>query len=371
MDRCHSIPDGVGTNNEWPEHKDWGHKLLQHSKCAALKPTNLFCCSNVYVCTYMYLSPSIKSKAAPETLCTNLIQLENAQLHRPSTGISLRKGPKRPLKPLHQLREAQRMPNFMSFPTKAPSSTNSEAPQKPMLRLPTEIRLKVYEYLLYEEVQPTSCKYPRNILKQIREEAFPVYLSCNNIIFDSSRAACTWLEHISPYLSKQSQPLHLTFDLRQDYYHPVGRNNAREADRKRLFRLLATARAKLDLTIKTDVPLVGEMNRCGALDLMHGFASASSTRAPAPAVNSRCENHKYLHQLTQIVASAVSVAERQATELRPLLDLFTSACPTGCEHLVNGAWNSKSSIHIDVGGVRCGRSECEVTNCLICFATHL
>lgn len=296
--------------------------------------------------------------------------------------------PKQRQKPLHQLREAPRMPNLMSLPTEVPSSTNSKAPQKPMqhlhtaqgmpifMRLATEIRLMVYEYLLPEEVQPTTCKYPRNIPKQIREEAFPVYLSSNNIIFDSSRAACRWLEHISPYLSKQNQPLHLTFDLRYDYSHgshPVAKKNTRKADQKRFFRLLATARAKLDLTIKAGGHLIGEMSKCGALTLMHGFASATST--PAPAVNSRCEAHRHLHEFPhhpydrRTVADAVAVAERRVTAIRPLLDRFTSACPTGCEHLANGGENSESSIHIDVRGVRCGSlMKCDATNCLICFA---
>lgn len=227
------------------------------------------------------------------------------------------------------------------------------------MSLPAELRIMVYKYLLTEEVQPTACKYPPHI-PICQKEAYAVYLSSNNIIFDNSRAACLWLEHISPYLSTQrEQPLHLTFDLRHDCDRPVGKDDTRKADQKRLFRLLAP-RTKLDLTLLAGGHHVGGLFYCGALDLTHGFASASSTRAPA--VDSRCRAH---HQYSddRAVAHDMDYAGRRAIATRSLLDRFTSPCPAGCEHLAGGkTWNSESTIHLDVKGLKG-----DPANCFFCF----
>lgn len=248
--------------------------------------------------------------------------------------------------------------------------------------LPTEIRLTVYEYLLTEEVQPTARRYPRDLAiceasesssvsKLIRDEAYPVYLSSNNIVFDNSRTACLWLGRISPYISTQAQALHITFDLRHDENRSVGKRNTRKADQKRLFRLLA-AHTKLHLTLKAGGHLVENLMRCGALDLMHGFASASSTSAPA--ANSRCHAHGDFHQFShhqshrKAAAEGVTVAKRRITAIQPLLRFFTTPCPAGCEHLAEGGWSSESTIHLDVRGVVCGGLKCDATNCLVCFA---
>ena len=72
------------------------------------------------------------------------------------------------------------------------------------MSLPTELRVMVYKYLLTEDVQQTARKYPRHIpicdalerssvSKESAKEAYTFYLSFNNIIYDSSRAACLWL----------------------------------------------------------------------------------------------------------------------------------------------------------------------------------
>ena len=78
----------------------------------------------------------------------------------------------------------------------------------------------------------------------------------------------------------------------------------------------------------------------GALDLMHGFALATSTSAPA--VDDRCEarrgilqySHKHHNRL--VAHNTVRVMDERARILRPLLDHFVSACPAGCEHLSDG-----------------------------------
>lgn len=227
------------------------------------------------------------------------------------------------------------------------------------MSLPAELRIMVYKYLLTEEVQPTACKYPPHI-PICRMEAYVVYLSSNNIIFDNSRAACLWLEHISPYLSTQrEQPLHLTFDLRHDCDRPVGKDDTRKADQKRLFRLLAP-RTKLDLTLLSGGYLVGGLFACGALDLTHGFASASST--PAPAVDSGCRAHRRYRPYEETYLWRL--AERRAVATRSLLDYFTSPCPADCEHLAGGkTWNSESTIHLDVNGLKG-----DPANCFFCFS---
>ena len=230
----------------------------------------------------------------------------------------------------------------------------------------------VYKYLVVEKFQPTPCKNQHNILicnvsEKVRKEAYAVYLSSNNIIFRSSRSACLWLVDISSYLSTQEeQSLHLTFDLNYDSKRPIWQNSTRKADQRCLFRRLSP-RTKLHLTIVDDSHLLEEQRRCGALDLMHGFASMSSTRAPT--VDSRCEYHRCVHQschlerCQKVVVDAVCEAGRRATAMRDLRDHFTSACPAGCEHLTdNGMWKSESTIHLDVRGTI--RFD---PNCFICF----
>ena len=140
-----------------------------------------------------------------------------------------------------------------------------------------------------------------------------------------------------------------------------------KADQKRLFRLLAP-RTKLNLTLLSGGQLVKTQYARGALDLMHGFASAKST--PAPAVDDRCEAHRGIHQSShkhhdRIVAhNAVRVMDERARILRPLLDHFTSACPAGCEHLSGRkTWNSTSTLHVDVRGPLRFSAKC-----FICFA---
>ena len=102
------------------------------------------------------------------------------------------------------------------------------------LSLRFELRVLIYKYLLIESIQPTARKYPRNIpiCKALShssdsivsaKEAYLFHLSSNNIIFDNSRAACLWLQHISPYFdTDKEQPPHLTFDLRHDCKRSVG-----------------------------------------------------------------------------------------------------------------------------------------------------
>lgn len=239
--------------------------------------------------------------------------------------------------------------------------------------LPAEVRVMVYKYLVTEAFQPTYCKRPHSIpicrvSEKIRKEAYAEYLSSNNILFVNSRSACLWLTHISSFLSTQEeQPLHLTFDLQYDNGRPVGQNSTRKADQRRFFRLLSP-RTKLDLTVLDDSRHLEEQRSCGALNPMHGFASVSST--PAPAADSRCGYHRCVHESYQleycrnIAADVVSEVGRRATALRDLRDHFTSACPAGCEHLAdNGIWNSESTIHIDVLSTIGGDP-----NCYICFA---
>lgn len=240
------------------------------------------------------------------------------------------------------------------------------------MSLPHELQDKVYKYLLTEEVQPTAHKYPHNIpicnSKMMRKEAYKVYLSSNNIIFDNSGTACLWLEHISPYLSTQEeeQPLHLTFDLRHDCNRPAGEKNTQEGDQKRLFHLLGQ-RTKLDLTLRSGGHFVGDLYRFRAMDLMHGFASATSS--PAPAVDGRCAAHRHLQQSShhpserKAVANVMSIADRRAIAYEGLLDNFTSACPAVCQHFAGGrTWDSRSTIHLDVRGLKG-----DPTNCFICF----
>ena len=68
---------------------------------------------------------------------------------------------------------------------------------------------------------------------------------------------------------------------------------AKKVPQVRFFRLLAP-RTKLHLTLKSGGHLVERQYKSGALDLLHGFASASS--APLPAVNGKYEAHRHLHQ---------------------------------------------------------------------------
>ncbi len=233
----------------------------------------------------------------------------------------------------------------------------------------------VYKYLLTEEVQPTVYKYPHKIPicnerssfpEDIRKEAYSAYLTYKNLIFNNSRSVCLWLNHISSYFNTQEeQPLHLTFDLRHDCKRPVGRNNTRKADQKRFFHLLAQ-RTKLDLTLETSGRLVRAQYKSGALDLMHGFASASST--PAPAVDSRCAHHGPLRHRGSLsprsVKDAVRMAGTKARVFQKMLDIFTSACPAGCEHLAaGGTRNNRSTIHLDTRGLKG-----DPTNCFRCFA---
>ena len=235
--------------------------------------------------------------------------------------------------------------------------------------LPAELRIMVYKYLLTEEVQPTVYKYPHQIPicnerssfpEQIREETYSAYLTYNNITFNNSRSASLWLKRISPYFNTQEeQPLHLTSDLRHDCNRPVGTNSTRKADQKRFFRLLAP-RTKLDLTLKTGGRQVAVQYKSGALDLMHGFASASST--PAPAFDSRCRSHDDLTPRRVEVGIIWPVNKVIATQ--KLLDLFTAACPAGCEHLeAGGIRNNQSTIHLDMRGLKG-----DPTNCFYCFA---
>ena len=235
--------------------------------------------------------------------------------------------------------------------------------------LPFELRIMVYKYLLTEEVQPTVYKYPRKILicnerssfpEHIRKEAYSACLTSNNIIFNNSRSACLWLKRISlDFNTQEEQPLHLTFDLRHDCNRPVGRNSTRKADQKCFFHLLAQ-RSKLDLTLETSGRLIGAQYNSGALDLMHGFASASST--PAPAFDSMCGRHRNLNQHNYEFARAV--AGRKAKAFQEMLEIFTLACPAGCEHLAAGGMrNSRLTIHLDVRGLRG-----DPTNCFYCFA---
>ena len=157
-----------------------------------------------------------------------------------------------------------------------------------------ELRDMVYKYLLAKEVQPTACTSPHslaicNVSKTIQQEAYAVYLSSNNIIIDNSRSACPWLEQLSLYRVTQDENLlYLIFDLDSD----DGHIQVRRADRRRFFRLLAQL-TKLDLTIMACGEFLGDIFRYDALELMHGFASVSST--PTPAVDSRCHHHRCVH----------------------------------------------------------------------------
>ena len=242
------------------------------------------------------------------------------------------------------------------------------------------MRVMIYEYLLTENVQPTACKRPSDIpicnisrtnpiSKLIRKEAYAVYPSSNNIILNNSRLACLWFVSISSFLSTQEeQPLQLTFDLRGDNSRRlIGQNNNRKADQKCFFHLLSP-RSKLDLTIIGGSHLLIDHMRRGALDLLHGFALATSTSTMAPAVGSRCQGHRCIHQschreqCRRLFASAVRETASRAIAMRGLRDPFTSVCRAECEHLPhNGTRDRESTIRLDV---RCLTGD---PNCFICF----
>ena len=257
-------------------------KLPPRSKSEALKPISLLCASYIYLFASSTFNQSQKIQ--------------------------------------HQNHPAQRMFNFLG--------------------LPPELCDMVYKYLLAKEVQPTACTSSYslaicNVSKTIQKKAYAVYLSSNNIIIDNSRSACLRLEQISSYRDKQDEkPLHLTFDLDSDNGHL----QMRRADRRRFFRLLAQL-TKLDLTIIACGELLGDVFRYDDLELMHGFASVSST--PAPAVDSRCYHHRCLHhschhyRCRRLLETLVCEAGIWARAMRGLQDHFTSACQDGCEHLAD------------------------------------
>ena len=74
---------------------------------------------------------------------------------------------------------------------------------------------------------------------------------------------------------------------------------AKKVPQVRFFRLL--------LTLKSGGHLVGRQYKSGALNLLHGFASASS--APLPAVNSKYEAHRHLHQSFRHFSNQVAVQD--------------------------------------------------------------
>lgn len=117
-----------------------------------------------------------------------------------------------------------------------------------------EIRDMIYKHLFPHDMRPTVRRYPRHIpfcnafawssaSQHISKEAYSVYLSSNNILFDNSRIAYLSLEHIAPYFNNgrdeqqdeqrnrqpEEQPLNLTFDLRHDVNRPLANGNSRTA----------------------------------------------------------------------------------------------------------------------------------------------
>lgn len=296
-----------------------------------------------------------------------------------------------------------------------------------LVDLPRELRDMIYRYLFLGDMQPTVRKYPRNIpfcdafgrssgSQHISKEAYSVYLSSNNIVFDNSRAACVWLEHIAPYFCAQDelqdeqqdeqqeghqeeqqeeeeeeqqekekgqqegkqeeqrkeQPLHLTFDLRHDLKRPLAKNNSRKTDLKRLFHLLAP-RTQLHLTILADAYFCRRLYRYGALDQTHGFASATPT--PAPAIDSRRQAHRDYPQsgtnVSRIMASVVRTVEGTGCGYTDGAgSLHRCVSGPGAGHLAGGSvWKSGSTVHVDTHwGLKCYGVGCDAENCLLCFA---
>ncbi|KAL2040130.1 hypothetical protein N7G274_007033 [Stereocaulon virgatum] len=200
-----------------------------------------------------------------------------------------------------------------------------EQRQSPLLRLPAELRNKIYEYALTEE-DPISYRNPLGVAilrtnRKIYGEAKHIYHMANTfVIGDDFAEDERWLQRMRKEPTQKIKYMHAGGNM---YMCPGTRP---------MFDLLAQC-SNLNLTMEAPVNVLWRLFLSGYLRNLHGFSSITSTRT--------CEGKRTKPQ--------VHWWELWQGDLQQVKDHLVSSCPETCTlHAERERLNSKCVVHLHI-----------------------